>query len=90
MGIALAEAMAAGRAAVASRTGPIPELVRHGVDGWLVPPADPENLAEGICTLLADPERRESLGRSAAAATLARFSPTAAAERLAEIYKSVA
>jgi glycosyltransferase involved in cell wall biosynthesis len=90
MGIALAEAMAAGRAVVASGTGPIPELVRHGVDGWLVPPADPESLAEGICALLADPDRREALGRSAAAATLARFSPTVAAGRLAELYGTVA
>jgi glycosyltransferase involved in cell wall biosynthesis len=39
--IALMEAMAAGRAVVATRVGGSPELIQHGIDGVLVPPEDP-------------------------------------------------
>jgi len=89
LGIALIEAMASGRACVATRIGPIPEVLRHGVDGWLVEPASVESLAEGICDLLAAPLRRETLGRAAQAAALARFQPQPAAAKLAALYQSV-
>ncbi|HWW75070.1 MAG TPA: glycosyltransferase family 4 protein [Pyrinomonadaceae bacterium] len=89
LGIALVEAMAAGCACVATRTGPIPEVVTDGVDGWLVPPADAEALAAAVCELLADPARREALGRAAEASALARFRPQAAADALARVYESV-
>lgn len=89
LGIALIEAMAAGCACVASRVGPIPEVVRHGIDGWLVPPGDSESLARGVCELLADPARRGALGQAAKASALARFQPQAAADRLMEIFRAV-
>lgn len=89
LGIALIEAMAAGCACVATRAGPIPEVVRHGIDGWLVEPEDSESLAQGVCELLADPARREALGQAAKASALARFQPQAAADRLMEIFRAV-
>lgn len=89
LGIALIEAMAAGCACVATNTGPIPEVVSHGEDGWLVPPGDALSLAEAACALLGDTARREALGRAAAASALARFQPEGAAGKLAAIYESV-
>jgi glycosyltransferase involved in cell wall biosynthesis len=89
LGVALIEAMAAGCACIATATGPLPEVVSHGVDGWLVPPADADALAEAVITLLADPVRRKALGSTAAVSALARFQPEAAAERLGAIYESV-
>ena len=88
LGIALIEGMAAGCACVATTAGPIPEVVSHGRDGLLVPPADPASLAEAICSLLADPARRAVLG-SAAKESAMRFEPQAAADQLARIYLSV-
>jgi len=88
LGIALIEAMAAGCACVATTAGPIPEVITHGRDGLLVPPADPVSLAEAICSLLADPDRRAVLG-SAAKKSALRFEPQAAADKLARIYLSV-
>jgi glycosyltransferase involved in cell wall biosynthesis len=88
LGIALIEAMAAGRACVATRTGPIPEVVTDGENGWLVPPGDADKLAGAVCALLDDPARREAMGRAALSA-LARFQPQAAADELARIYESV-
>jgi glycosyltransferase involved in cell wall biosynthesis len=89
LGIALVEAMAAGCACVATRTGPIPEVVRDRVDGWLVPPGDAAALAEAASALLADPARRASLAAAAAESALTRFQPRPAADRLAEIYEAV-
>jgi glycosyltransferase involved in cell wall biosynthesis len=49
------EALASGRGVVATRVGGIPELVRDGETGILVPPANPEALADGLAKALARP-----------------------------------
>lgn len=67
LGTALIEAMAVGCPIVASRVGGIPELVRDGVDGLLVPPCDDAALAATISRLLHDPPLAASLARSARA-----------------------
>jgi glycosyltransferase involved in cell wall biosynthesis len=56
------EAMAAGLPIVATRTGGIPELVQDGRNGLIVPPADPEALAEAMAALLGSPEMLERIG----------------------------
>jgi glycosyltransferase involved in cell wall biosynthesis len=88
MGIALIEAMATGRACVASAVGPIPEVMRNKVDGWLVQPADADELAHAVCLLLDDPAKRAALGAAAAETALAHFHPRSAAEKLTGVYKS--
>ena len=89
LGISLIEAMATGRPCIASQAGPIPEVIRHGVDGRLVPPADAQALADEICSLLANEEERKRLGEAAAASVLERFHPETAARKLESIYESV-
>ena len=56
------EAMACGRAVVATRVNGIEDLVRDGETGWLVPPCEPAALAQGLREALADPDRRRALG----------------------------
>jgi glycosyltransferase involved in cell wall biosynthesis len=58
------EALAVGTPVIASAVGGIPEVVRDGVDGLLVPPADPESLADALLKLLGNPSLREQFGRS--------------------------
>ncbi len=58
-GVALLEAMAARVPVVASRVGGIPETIRDGNDGLLVPPADPEALAAAIVRIARDGDLRE-------------------------------
>jgi glycosyltransferase involved in cell wall biosynthesis len=63
MGRVLVEAMAAGRPIVASRVGGIPDLVRHGENGLLVPPRDDEALAAGISLLLSNRRLAARMGQ---------------------------
>ncbi len=60
-GIVLLEAMAAGRAVVASDLPGYRSVVTDRVDGRLVPPGDPERLADVIAQLLDDPSARSPL-----------------------------
>jgi glycosyltransferase involved in cell wall biosynthesis len=89
LGISLIEAMSSGCACVASRVGPIPEVIRHGVDGWLVPPADARTLADAVCLLLNDEGRRKRLKEAAVESVRAQFHPETAARKLESIYESV-
>ncbi len=56
------EAMAAGKAVVAAKTGGIPELVADSETGLLVAPNNPENLTRAVIGLLSNEERRISMG----------------------------
>lgn len=62
--IVLLEAGVFGLPVIASRIDGIPEIIRDGVDGILVPPADPIALAAGIRKLLAAPDRGHALATS--------------------------
>jgi glycosyltransferase involved in cell wall biosynthesis len=62
---AVVESMAAGVPVVATRVGGIPELVREGVDGLLVPAREPRRLAAAMLRLLREPGLADRLGRSA-------------------------
>jgi glycosyltransferase involved in cell wall biosynthesis len=64
-GLACLEAMAAGLPVVATRVGGLPELVRHGQDGFLVPPGDMDALAAALRLLVDSPGRRAWMGRKA-------------------------
>lgn len=72
-GLTLVEAMAAGRAVVASRVDGIPEVVEDGVTGTLVPPADPAALAAALAGLLEDPDRLDRMGAAGRARAEQRF-----------------
>jgi glycosyltransferase involved in cell wall biosynthesis len=64
LGTTILDAMAARLPVVASRAGGIPEVVRHGETGWLVPPAAPTELAGPVISLLEDPRRRLQFGEA--------------------------
>jgi glycogen(starch) synthase len=88
LGTALVEAMAAGRPVVATRVGGIPELVRDGVDGLLVPPDDPEALAKAVIRVLANPVLAAELGASGRA-RVAGHDWAVLAGRVLDVYRAV-
>jgi len=65
-GLAVLEAMLAGLPVVATRVSALPELVVDGVTGVLVPPDDPESLAQAVERMLASPSEYGERGRARA------------------------
>jgi len=84
------EAMALGKAVVASRVGGIPEVVEDGVTGVLVEAGDAEGLARAIAELLADEPRREKLGRAGKARVWRDFDSRLMVERTSQVYGDLA
>jgi glycosyltransferase involved in cell wall biosynthesis len=70
----LLESMAAGVPVVATRVGGTPEAVEHGETGLLVPPSDPQGLAEAIARLLQEPELAARIGAAGRQSVRDRFS----------------
>jgi L-malate glycosyltransferase len=89
-GLAALEAMACGTPAVAFASGGIPEVVRDGVDGVLVPPLDDAALARGILDLLGSPERLAVMREAARAGAVERFSPARVVPLYEAVYSRVA
>jgi glycosyltransferase involved in cell wall biosynthesis len=67
------ESLAVGTPVLASRVGGIPEVIRDGVDGFLVAPEDPQALASRLSSLLTNEDLVRQLRANARAGFLARF-----------------
>jgi glycosyltransferase involved in cell wall biosynthesis len=72
-GFTIAEAMAASRPVIGTNVGGIPELIRDGATGCLVPRGDPTVIADRILRLMADPALRTEMGAAGRASAEAMF-----------------
>jgi glycogen synthase len=81
------EAMAHRRAVVASAAGGLPDKVRPGLNGWLVPPGDPGALAAAISGAVSDRARLERYGREGRAIVEREFSWRAAGDATVALYR---
>lgn len=81
------EAMAHRRAVVASAAGGIPDKVRPGENGWLVPPGDPSALAAAISGAVSDPARLARYGDAGRAIVEREFSWAAAGDATVDLYR---
>jgi glycosyltransferase involved in cell wall biosynthesis len=86
----LLEAMAAGRAIVASRVAGIPDVIADGVNGLLVPPGDVGALRAALMRLAADDALRARLGAAARETALRRHGWDRTARRFEECYAEAA
>jgi glycosyltransferase involved in cell wall biosynthesis len=87
--ITILEAMAAGRPVVATTVGGIPELVRHGETGLLVPPKDPQRLAEAMLALLHGQTSARAMGTAGRALVAASFTVEGEARETALLYQRI-
>jgi colanic acid/amylovoran biosynthesis glycosyltransferase len=84
--VALMEAMSSGLPVLTTELSGIPELVEDGRTGLLVRPGDVPALADGIRRLVEDRDLRERLAANARQHVVERFSLTAEAERLGDLF----
>lgn len=87
-GMAMLEAQCAGLPVVAGRTGGVPDVVRDGETGVLVPVGDASSFAGAVAELLGDPNRLAAMRQRALSETAAHNDIDAAASRLDEILKT--
>ena len=87
-GLSVVEAMALGKAVIATRSGGIPDAITDGENGLLVEQNDPAALAAGIVTLATNAELTARLG-AAAITTAQRYSWPASAASFLEVFQSV-
>lgn len=86
--VSLMEALVLGLPVAATNVGGIPEAVREGIEGFLVPPRRPDLLADAIERLAVDTDRRATMARAAAARGDA-FDISRAVRRYEDAYRAL-
>ena len=87
--VVIMEAMALGRPVLTTSIAGIPELVRHDIDGWLVPAGDVDALTSMLSrALAADPAKLRDMGLAARARVIERHSIDTEATKLLHVFSS--
>jgi N-acetyl-alpha-D-glucosaminyl L-malate synthase BshA len=84
-GLAALEGMACGVPAVCSAVGGLPEVIRDGVEGFLVPGHDVKTMAARALEIVTDPARRERMGKAARE----RASTTFCSQKIIPLYEDL-
>jgi glycosyltransferase involved in cell wall biosynthesis len=87
--VSVIEALAAERPAVASRVGGVSDVVRDGIDGYLVGVDDRTGLAERLAELAADPAARARMGASGRTRVLTRYGVERLVDDVDDLYRSL-
>ena len=87
LGCVYLEAMACGKVAIGCEGQGIEEVIRHGENGWLVPPNGRHELIEGLRVLLRDGVRRAQIGAAARHTILQSYTLAHQAQRLQTIFQ---
>jgi colanic acid/amylovoran biosynthesis glycosyltransferase len=85
--VVLMEAMPMEIPCLATAITGVPELIRHGIDGWLIPPGSEQELAVAIAKLIADPKLRQRLGQAGRKRVQQHYELGSNIEQLAELYR---
>jgi glycosyltransferase involved in cell wall biosynthesis len=83
------EAMASGCPVIYTQRSSGPELITHGVDGHLVEPANPNDIADAILKMLREPQYAAALGLKGRETIGTRFSPADIARQHIAFYQKV-
>lgn len=88
-GRVILEGMMSGKPVVAASAGGVPELVEHGRTGLLVPPGQPEALANAVAGLLGSPDARRAMGERAKSWAEQRFSLARHVQEFERLYRVI-
>lgn len=88
-GMVAAEAQMRGTAVVASDSGGLREIVKHGETGLLFPTGQVEALAESLLTLLQNRELAEQMGQAGREIAIAQFSEDACVEKFFQLFQTL-
>lgn len=88
LGQTLLEAMASAAATIATDVASLPEIVRHGETGLIVPERDPAALRAAIARLHADPDEADAFGRAGRRRALDEFSWDTVVDRCLSAYRA--
>lgn len=86
--ISILEAMSVGLPIVTTPVGGIPDVIRDGEEGFLIPPGSVDQLARSIIELLGNEELRKKMGENAQRRLRAEYSPETSLSALATLYQS--
>jgi hypothetical protein len=89
-GLIYIEAMAYGKAVIGCKTGGVPEVIKDGDTGILVPPGDSQSLAKAIVRLLKDPTVRLEMGQRARKHVETHFRRELMVERTVAVFREAA
>ncbi|GBD95998.1 MAG TPA: glycosyltransferase [Nitrospirae bacterium] len=89
LGLAIIEAMAAGKPVVATSIGGVPEVIEDGKNGLLVPPGDSSSLAEAMLSVLENREKAKEMGRKGREVVKEKFSARVMLKKIANLYQSL-
>jgi glycosyltransferase involved in cell wall biosynthesis len=87
--VSVIESLAAGRPAVATRVGGVPDVLRDGVDGFLVEVGDPAALADRLAELARDPVRRGEMGRAGRERVVQRYAVDRLVDDVDKLYREL-
>ncbi len=88
--LSLMDDMSMGLAIITSSSGSQPEIIRHGHNGLLCPPNDPQALADALRSLLTDPELMKRMGQQAQKDFFAHYTYEAFLESMYHLYAPAA
>lgn len=88
-GMVLLEAMRYGKPVISCQAGGIPEVIEQGKTGLLVPPEDPDALAEALVYLLSNPTLRKKMGEAAKEELKSRFTADRVAADTESFYRQL-
>lgn len=88
-GIVFLEAWACRKPVIGMRAGAIPSIVSDGLDGLLVTPNCPEELAQAVCRLLANPAQRVEMGQAGYEKMRQNYTWDIVTDKFREVYQKV-
>jgi glycosyltransferase involved in cell wall biosynthesis len=88
-GLVVTEAMATGKPVIGTKVGGIPDQIIDGYNGFLVPPRDPEAIAQKILYISENPEKTKEMGKKARQLAEEKFNIEIRVKKIVTLYKEL-